>query len=92
MDNDERPRDLRSVDELVRILERWRLWVDPEPHEYDVNSVLRLLGACADNLRRSALDAELADGVHVLEPEQVAFLKKFVSILERAAAEDRGPE
>lgn len=72
-----------SLDELMAFLRDWQVWQAPQAHEYDVNSMIRLLGACADNLRRHALTAELADIPLVLEPEQVAFLRDLGRLLER---------
>jgi hypothetical protein len=72
-----------SFEELLEFVRNWRIWQDPGAHEYDVGEMIRLLGACADNLSKFALDAELEDIPEFLEHEQIQFLKKLGKTLEQ---------
>jgi hypothetical protein len=64
---------LGSFEDLEGLLRNWRLWASDEG-PYDVGGMMCLLGACLDNLRECALEAELEDIAEFLTPEQGDFL------------------
>lgn len=71
---------LGSFDDLENLLRNWRLWASDEG-PYDVGGMMALLGACLDNLREHALEAELEDIAEFLTPEQAEFLRGLAARL-----------
>jgi len=68
-------RRIESYEALVDLLRTWRSW---SGDGYDVGGMMHLLGACLDNLKAHALEAELDELAEFLEPAQVEFLRGIV--------------
>jgi hypothetical protein len=83
---------IKSFEDLVKFVENWRSWSGGG--QYDFGGMTSLLGACLDNLRNYALDAELEELAGFLEPDQIRFLQALASRLhgdpERPEDPDRG--
>jgi hypothetical protein len=72
-------KEIKNFESLVELLRNWRSWASED--QYDFGGMVSLLGACLGNLSQFALDAELEELSDILEPEQIAFLRKMVAKL-----------
>jgi len=67
--------EMNSSDELEKFLRDWRAWDDK--YAYDFLEMCVLFGACLDNLKKYALEAELEDINDILTHEQIDMLNKM---------------
>ncbi len=59
---------------LLTELQNW----GTDPGEYDFNGMVHLLGACLDNMREFAREANISEIAHSLSKDQEAMLRKCV--------------
>jgi len=68
-----------TFDELEDYLRRFTGWEDGEG--FDFGAAIHLFAACADALRKNALEAELEDIHEYLDDDQRAFILQLGRIL-----------
>jgi hypothetical protein len=73
--------EIQDYEELVDYLRKWRSSFESSHEEYDFAGMVFLLGACLDNLRSFALEAELEDIGGYLDDDQSAFLTRISQLI-----------
>lgn len=79
-------KQIADFGDLVALLRDWRCWSSDEV--YDFGGMMVLLGACLDNLRKFALQAELEEASGFLRPEQMKFLAALTTSAEPQGGAD----
>lgn len=79
--------DVHSFEDLTAFLRGWGSF--PDPAVYDFVGMAHLLGACLDNLRECANDADLDELEEVLDKPQRTFLKQLSDRANRTPPSDR---
>ena len=82
------PRTFRSPTELELALREWTCWTGAP--DFDAESMVLLLGACVDSLRRHANELDLDEVGELLIPEQADFLTELARQVANPPARDCG--
>jgi hypothetical protein len=81
-------KDIKSYEDILDYLSNWTTW-HGDPYVYDFAGIVRVLGACLDNLRNRAGEAELEETGAYLEQEQKEFLTKLAKLASLPPEDDR---